>query len=934
MNRFTSIFLLFFCLAAGTVSVHASHVYGGWITYECVGACSVDVKLTTYRDCAGALTISPNSTAFTPVDTACAIPVPVNNWPTVFVVEFTPACPSVQTNCANSQSSIPGIQEYSWTRTYDYCAVANNCAFAVSWTTCCRNGSITNLASANSESIYVFNTFVVDSAQGCNNAPIFPNTHTLYVPQGQETWMHLGAYDPDGDSLAYSLGPCFSNNNQICLYNSPYTPTQPLGPSWNVSLDPVTGNLHYVPQPGNIVVSVICIYVEEWRNGVLIGNMVRDFQTTIIPSPGNGSPKFSAYSNVSANVTQQNDVFYSCNNTLVQFDVALTDTNTGQTLSLWWDQNIPGATFANPTNTVQDSLSGLAPVGRFTFNPPSPGVYKFTLFGSDNNCPILGYQHKGITIVAGSGGGSTNANAIQNGCFSADFSALACGGTGTYTYQWSGSGGISSTNATFTHTFSGGGTFPWQVVISDGASIQDTIRDTLVIPVSQYLPMIQPQGLIFFCQNGSVTLQAGNGYTSYLWSTGDTTQSIVVNSQGVFSLTTTDFNGCVFYDSVMAIPTGPTPANLITGSSVLNSCTPGPHVLTAMPFYSTYLWSTGATTDTIHIQTSGTYGVTVENVQGCVRYDSIVVTAGTTADISGYATNYLGNPLQFTQIYLIDHDTMAGTLTAVDSVQTDFFGYYQFCNIVDSILYVKAAPDSASYPQDMPTYADSSLFWNGATAYSVATAPHTVNFSTIFGTNPGGLGFIGGLISQGANKMDGPGDPVEGLILLLYNMDTQSPVGLTTTDANGYFSFADIPLGNYSVRPDKPGVDENNTPQLQLNALSPQKDSLRFRLYSDRLELVTGTGLLTPAEFSAELGPNPFRDVLALNLQLATAAEVQWKLFNATGQQMAASEPVEMASGKHALQLCAACEAWSAGIYFLELTVGGQRKVLKTIKIE
>ena len=52
------------------------------------------------------------------------------------------------------------------------------------------------------------------------------------------------------------------------------------------------------------------------------------------------------------------------------------------------------------------------------------------------------------------------------------------------------------------------------------------------------------------CDGLSVIVDAGSGFSSYLWNSGQTTQSIVVNSDGLYSVQVSNSNGCSASDSV------------------------------------------------------------------------------------------------------------------------------------------------------------------------------------------------------------------------------------------------------------------------------------------------------------------------------------------------------------------------------------------------
>ncbi|MGQ9846709.1 MAG: poly(ethylene terephthalate) hydrolase family protein, partial [Bacteroidales bacterium] len=129
------------------------------------------------------------------------------------------------------------------------------------------------------------------------------------------------------------------------------------------------------------------------------------------------------------------------------------------------------------------------------------------------------------------------------------------------------------------------------------------------------------------CQGDSIILDAGNGFTSYNWNTGDTTQSITVTTSGSFSVTVTDSYGCQNADSVLIVFNNPTP-NLGNDTSICQNqqliLTPGN--------YQQYIWSNGQTSSSITIDANNinpgtfSYSVTVSDQNGCTGTDSIAIT--------------------------------------------------------------------------------------------------------------------------------------------------------------------------------------------------------------------------------------------------------------------------------------------------------------------
>ena len=216
-------------------------------------------------------------------------------------------------------------------------------------------------------------------------------------------------------------------------------------------------------------------------------------------------------------------------------------------------------------------------------------------------------------------------------------------------YSWS----TGETTQSITVSTSGS----YSVTLTDGNGCSSVSSPELI--TVNPLPVSQISGNTTICQGSTTTLTASAG-TSYLWSTGDTTQAITVGILGNYSVTVTDANACSQLSSVTNIVVNPLPVSTISANGPTTFCIGDSVVLTSNPGTS-YLWSNGETTQTVNVSTSGTYTVAVTGSNGCVsNANSLVsvnanpavlitcagsgstVCSGTTLTASG-ATTYLWN---------------------------------------------------------------------------------------------------------------------------------------------------------------------------------------------------------------------------------------------------------------------------------------------------
>jgi hypothetical protein len=155
--------------------------------------------------------------------------------------------------------------------------------------------------------------------------------------------------------------------------------------------------------------------------------------------------------------------------------------------------------------------------------------------------------------------------------------------------------------------------------------------DTASVTVDNTVPVVNLGNDISQC-GGTVTLDAGNPGSTYIWNTGETTSTITVNTSGVYSVSVTGNNSCPGKDSII-VDFNSFPDVDLGRDTTLSDCEEDSLILNAGNAGGTYIWSTGATSQTIVAKTTGTYSVTVTNTSGCSSSDAINITIKKLVDL-------------------------------------------------------------------------------------------------------------------------------------------------------------------------------------------------------------------------------------------------------------------------------------------------------------
>ena len=245
-----------------------------------------------------------------------------------------------------------------------------------------------------------------------------------------------------------------------------------------------------------------------------------------------------------------------------------------------------GGTYAwsNTANSAQISVS-----------PSQTTTYTVTVTGS-NTCTASASRVVTVNTlpVAAISPGTASV------CSGTDAILTASGGS---TYVWS-NGAVTPAD-----TVSPSSNTTYTVTVTDVHSC--TASTSRLVSVGNVLAHVTPSGPTTFCNSGSVTLRLDSTFATYLWSTGETTQSIVVTTAGTYTATVTNGSCQGVSNPITVTISASSLSPTIVASPSLNICPGGSATLDAGVGYTTYAWSNGSPNQTVNVSTQGIYTVTV-----------------------------------------------------------------------------------------------------------------------------------------------------------------------------------------------------------------------------------------------------------------------------------------------------------------------------------
>ena len=273
------------------------------------------------------------------------------------------------------------------------------------------------------------------------------------------------------------------------------------------------------------------------------------------------------------------------------------------------------------------------------------GLYTLTVTDPVTQCSMTSSVNVTVnTPVAGTITVSGNTSLCQGE--STTLTASVSGSNGDVTYGWSNdaTGNAITVSPTENTSYT---VFATTTVDNCTATTNQTVYVTV-----NALPEVEITGTTEFCQGGSTTLTATEGY-AYMWNNQSTNQSISVTQSGEYTVVVTDNNNCqnstTATVTTLALPAAPsltatdnTSCDEPNGSIVVTNAADGlTYSINGTDFQTANVFSG---------LDAGQYTITVQNANGCSNTTAVtVITTGSTVDATAAAnTPCAGETLQLT----------------------------------------------------------------------------------------------------------------------------------------------------------------------------------------------------------------------------------------------------------------------------------------------
>ncbi len=500
----------------------ASHAAGGELIYEWVSDSTYRFIFKFYRDCGGVP--EPNSVSMCYSNSCNAtsgnltltkmtsLPNGGSNGQQV-----STGCANTKNKCDSAASTIPGYREWWYSNTFTLPSRCTSWRFYVGVNA--RNPS-QNLVGTG---VFYVEAILNNQDVQDNSSPTFSVKPVPFVCINQSYNYNNGGVDPNNDSMTFEVitplqigGGCPSNPvSKTYATKTPSLglPSNPFQTNNTFLLDTITGQLTFTPS--ELGAQTVTIKVKEYRNGVLIGSVMRDIQVQVIMCTST-TPTVSTDPTTLTGSQFINNRVVGCAGKPLTFcyDIKSTDTAANLVVTDNHTAAAPGSS-TSYANAPSDSVRGCF---TWTPGPTDTGTRVFAVTVKDSSCASGGVPITQTFLVPIYIWAVTSAIKDTSICIGDSVQLNAVGGTG---YIWSvisGGSPISSLSCTTCkQPFASPTVTTSYIVTSNSSPFCNSNTDTLTVTVNNPpAPSISSNTPV--CPGSTLNLFAtATGATAFEW---------------------------------------------------------------------------------------------------------------------------------------------------------------------------------------------------------------------------------------------------------------------------------------------------------------------------------------------------------------------------------------------------------------------------------
>ena len=315
--------------------------------------------------------------------------------------EITPVCPqdSNNTKCKSPNGTIPGIAEFKFRANVTLPQQSSGWKFAFAGQMASgqagRSAAITNIQIGQGGGGIIYIESILNNSVGPNSSPTLTTIPTPFFCINQLQEYNIGAVDANADSLNFSLVSGLTANGgsaSLVSYLAGFSGGQPLAAS-SFNFNAQNGQLSFVANQTQT--SLVVNKIEEYRNGVLVGSMMREMNFIVLSNCNNLSPT-GVFDSTGTGTISATNVIEVCNaDSFLTFSIAAQDPDNGNI-------NVVLSGIPNGMSYTLNGNNTQSPKIDFKFTLPQPVIagtsYSFFVTFQDDGCPISSKQQVAYTI--------------------------------------------------------------------------------------------------------------------------------------------------------------------------------------------------------------------------------------------------------------------------------------------------------------------------------------------------------------------------------------------------------------------------------------------------------------------------------------------------------------------------------------------------------